>query len=186
MKLQLQFDKTAIPFWANEYMKQLKPREKEEEQRLINSVSPATREQGYFKREDFLAVCAWKSFRLGDKFTGRNSENMVRAVSSLALSLSTEEAFRVRLLTTLEGVAVRTASALLHLGHREPYPILDRYALKSVGGYKEKEPSYYDPIWMPYVKFCRELAQEVGVDMRTLDRAFWAWGKNELPRAKRG
>ena len=89
----------------------------------------------------------------------------------MALTTS-DERLRIGVLTLLQGVEMPTASVLLHLGHRDPYPILDVRAIWSLG--VDKQPSYYSfESWWAYTEKCRALADEAGVSMRVLDRALW-------------
>ena len=72
-----------------------------------------------------------------------------------------------------------TASVILHLFHRDPYPILDYRALWSVS--LEVPGQYTFSFWWSYVEFCRSLAASAELDMRTLDRALWQFSKeNQL------
>ena len=59
--------------------------------------------------------------------------------------------------------------------HRDPYPILDYRALWTLG--VEKPPAYHFDLWSAYTQYCRELAREIGVSMRDLDRALWQYSK---------
>jgi hypothetical protein len=67
------------------------------------------------------------------------------------------------------------ASVILHFFHENPYPILDYRAIWSVGAQVPKQYSF--DTWWPYVEFCRKLARQNGVDMRTLDQALWQYSK---------
>jgi hypothetical protein len=78
-------------------------------------------------------------------------------------------------LTLLDGVGWPTASVILHFYHSDPYPILDIRALWAVGA--DLTHKYDFEFWMEYVQFCRTTATQVGVDMRTLDRALWQYSK---------
>lgn len=71
------------------------------------------------------------------------------------------------------------ASVILHLYHRERYPILDFRALWSLS---VDVPAFYRfPFWWGYVEYCRELAERTGMDMRTLDRALWQYSRENQP-----
>ena len=75
----------------------------------------------------------------------------------------------------LDGVSWPTASVILHFFHRRRYPILDFRALWSVG--LEPPVQYGFNFWWDYVQYCRILARESRVDMRTLDRPLWQYSK---------
>jgi hypothetical protein len=78
-------------------------------------------------------------------------------------------------LTLLDGVSWSTASVILHLFHRDPYPIHDFRALWSVSLAVPAQYSF--GVWWPYVEFCRNLAASASADMRTLDKALWQYSK---------
>jgi len=91
-------------------------------------------------------------------------------------SLSTsDERLRIDVLTLLSGVAYPTASVILHLFHPDAYPILDFRALWSLG--YETPPEYDFGFWKRYTTFCRGYAKRLGQSMRTIDRAFWQYSK---------
>lgn len=132
------------------------------------------RNAGKYSRNDFLTVCAWKTVRSRTQCR-RNSPEEVSAITKFALSTNAERV-RIEVLTCLYGVGWPTASALLHLSHPDPYPILDVRALWSLGF--EKVPSYSFELWWRYVQTCRRISEQQGVEMRTLDRALWQYSKD--------
>jgi DNA-binding transcriptional regulator YhcF (GntR family) len=143
----------------------------------IEAISRATRERGYYTREDFLKVSRWKGVQVRPR-REENDEETVLEVTRLALTTPIER-LRIEALTLLHGVTWPSASVLLHFGHREPYPILEPRALWSFG--IERPPEKYEfEFWWGYVQVCRSLAEETGVDMRTLDRALWQFSKEQL------
>ncbi len=145
----------------------------------IIRIGKKARKRGRFTRAEFLDVAAWKSDRTKSR-CALNSKAAVRDATTLALHTS-DERLRIGALTLLRGIDMRTASVFLHLGHRDPYPILDIRALWSLG--VEKEPTYYPfELWDAYVQTCRALAEEAGEGMRTVDRALWQYAaEHERP-----
>ncbi len=78
-------------------------------------------------------------------------------------------------LLQLEGVGVPTAPALLQFAFPTEYPILDVRALESLG---ERGSSVYSTsYWLEYLTFCRDLAKDASVSIRTLDKALWQHSK---------
>ncbi len=61
-------------------------------------------------------------------------------------------------------------SAILHLYHKDDYPIYDQHALRAIGEPQEES------VWESYVEFCRKVVKDNKVDMRTLDRALYRFG----------
>lgn len=139
----------------------------------VLAVAKAGRRQGYLTGEQFRAIAGWKSKRPAKRHAS-NAEETVREVTRFAFGTPVE-ALRLRALTLLEGVQCRTASAILHLCHRDPYPLMDERAFHSLG--VVKLPSDWESFWPDYVATCRDLAQRAGVDLRTLDRALWGFDK---------
>jgi hypothetical protein len=171
---QLRFDPKEIHALAALYVAELPQTDpKKTEERAIR-IGEHAHEEGSLDREGFLAVCYWKTPRSKPRCE-RNSADVVVEATRIALSTSAEE-LRVGVLQCLDGVGLSTASAILHLCHRDRYPLLDFRALWSWGF--DVEPSHTHELWMDYVHQCRRLAQEQGVDMRTLDRALWQYAKN--------
>ena len=140
---------------------------------IEREVAPRVRANGHLTKADFLAVCGWKSPRSRPRCE-ENSDELVRAVTGVALSTSCEQ-LRVEALTLLRGVHWPTASAILHFCHEEPYPVLDVRALWSLG--VERPPPYAFDFWRAYTEACREIARRSRVSMRELDRALWQYSK---------
>lgn len=140
---------------------------------IITDIVPRTRQQRFLIRGDLDTLCRWKSPRIGHRCLD-NPPEFVEAVTTVALSAPNER-LRVEVLQLLRGVAWPMASVILHWCHTDPYPILDYRALWSLG---QGAVPYYDfDLWWRYVCTCREIAEQAGVDMRTLDRALWQYSK---------
>lgn len=139
----------------------------------FHEVGAAVRERGYYTREEFIEVCAWKTVRSRPK-VAVNTEAAVVAATGLALATA-DEAARMTALLGLEGVGVPTASTLLYCALPDCYPILDVRALESLGA--KPRSQYPLSFWLGYLDACRELAQTAGVSLRTLDKALWQYSK---------
>ena len=140
-------------------------------------LRPAVLQRGYLSRPELHKLAYWKSPRSSGRVLN-NPEAYVREITGFALS-TRDERTRVQVLTILDGVSWPTASVILHLFHRDPYPIMDYRALWSVGS---DVPSQYGfPFWWKYVAFCRKVSERCKVDMRTLDRALWQYSKENQP-----
>lgn len=137
----------------------------------ILDIGRAAQRAGFFTRDQFLQVAKWKTPRSQPRCQ-LNEEGFVRAVTHTALTTPSER-LRIEVSTLLQGVDWPTASVLLHFGHKEPYPILDVRALWSAG--LDRRPIYRFELWWAYVEFCRKIASEALVSMRTLDRALWQY-----------
>ena len=131
------------------------------------------RARGYLTQHEFLEICRWKSSRT-QPLCADNDEFTVRTVTKAAFS-TTNESLKIDLLRIMKGVAWPTASTLLHFCDRRPYPILDFRALWSLG--YRRAPPYTMEFRLACLKFMRDLARRIRIDVGTLDRALWQYSK---------
>ena len=179
--MDLRFPESEICQWAKKY--KIPCIEKE----LID-LKPEVKQRVYLNKEELRCVARWKSpRRAGD--IDKNDDNYVEEITSWAFTAANERS-KIEILTLLDGIYWSTASAILHLFHKDPYPILDFRALWSVGleesDTRNKTNQYSFCFWQKYVCFCRDVACRNQVDMRTLDRALWQYSKLHQPPRRRG
>ncbi len=139
----------------------------------VRSAGRSASERGHYTQAEFLSVCDWKTGRSRSKVMSNSEEQVIQSTAS---AFSTQdERERMDALVQLEGVGVPTASALLQFAFPTQYPILDVRALESLG---ERGSSVYSTsYWLEYLTFCRDLAQDASVSIRTLDKALWQHSK---------
>ncbi len=137
------------------------------------AVGTAVRARGYYTRDEFLEVCAWKTPRSRPKVAS-NTEAAVIEATRQALAAA-DEATRLSALLELTGVGVPTASTLLYCAFPDDYPILDVRALESLG--VRPRSQYPVSFWLEYLRACRGLSHRHGVTIRTLDKALWQHSK---------
>jgi hypothetical protein len=136
--------------------------------------------RGFMTRGDLVAVAKWK-WRGGRtrQLAEQNSEDEVKEISCAAFAAKSER-LRIGALLSLRGVCWPMASVILHFAFPDRYPILDRRAMNTVGG----STNYTFDTWMEYTKLCRKTIQQMGIQMRTLDRALWTADKSATNAAK--
>ncbi|MEZ4495161.1 MAG: hypothetical protein R3C29_17835 [Dehalococcoidia bacterium] len=134
------------------------------------------REGGLLSKEQFVRLARWKSKRKTPDYLS-NSEDDVEAATRAAFFASTEvEA--VAALTQLNGVAQRTATALLHWMVPDRYPILNVRVVAALGEPEPRERDWNDPACYARISArVRDLVGAHGLNLRTVDRALWAWDK---------
>jgi AcrR family transcriptional regulator len=137
------------------------------------AAGAAARARGHYTREEFIAVCGWKTARSRSKVAS-NTETAVLQATRRALG-TTDETMRMNALLQLAGVGVPTASVLLYFAFPDDYPILDVRALDSLG--VKPRSQYPLSFWLEYLCTCRELARRHRVSIRTLDKALWQHSK---------
>ena len=175
LAFQLRFPLAEVKHWAARYAYA--------DDAEVEAIGRAARQRGYYTRSEFLTVARWKTPRSQSR-CARNESATVRSRTRQALT-TYDERLRIEALTQLHGVDKATASVLLHLAHRDPYPIIDFRALWSLG-IEEPPASYSFAFWSAYVTACRELAAAAHVRMRTLDRALWQYSKEHQPARPSG
>lgn len=143
------------------------------------AIGTAARERGHYTRPELIEVSAWKTPRSRPRIAS-NTEAQVVAATRMALA-AVDEAARMHVLLTLNGVGIPTASTLLYAAHPADYPILDVRALESLG--VKPRSQYPVSFWLEYLAACRELARRHRVSIRTLDKALWQHSK-ELARER--
>lgn len=142
----------------------------------VIAIGQAARERGNYTRDEFIAVCRWKTPRSAP-LVASNSAESIEAATRVALSESGTERERMDALRSLRGVGWPTASVLLHLAYPERYPILDVRALQALG---VRPPAAYNfRFWDGYRQASVSMAREAGVDGRSFDRGLWQWSKEQ-------
>lgn len=176
MELRQELQGTSrIRKWANCYNVR-------EDIGIENFVSDV-KKRGYLKKSELIEVACWK---LPDRWkrgkdegklglVKRNSPDDVRKFTEAAF-LSTDDIESLRHLRELDGIGSAIGSAILHWFHEKRYPIWDMHARRSVQLPKDY---YSDTRWKAYTEFCRAIAKQYEVDMRTLDRALFLYGKTK-------
>jgi hypothetical protein len=170
-RFTLRFDAALIPKLAGRYVYP-------DEDKMLKVIGPKANKRGYFTKDEFKALCLWKTARSQSRVDS-NPAAFIEEATRIALATPFEE-IRIGVLNLLHGVSWPTASTVLHFAHQDPYPILDYRALWSLS--IEKQPQFYTfEYWWDYTKFCRDLAEKYGLSMRVLDRALWQYSKENQP-----
>ena len=163
---RLRFPPAEITRWATSFT--------DPHAAVVDRLSPAARARGVLTRNEFLALCRWKTPRTQPR-CATNTAARIREATQVALATDDERA-KMYVLRTLDGVGWPTASVILHFCDTRPYPVLDYRALWSLG--YAKPPAYTFEFWWAYTDFTRALATSTGYDMRTVDRALWQYSKH--------
>ena len=163
--MNLRFPESEIHQWAERYASGSTEFD-------FIEIRPTVQEQGHLDKQLLKRVARWKSPRRAGLIE-KNDEDYVKEITSWSFSATNERA-RIRVLRLLDGVEWPTASAVLHLFHKDPFPILDFRALWSIG---IEDYKYSSAFWLDYLHFCRDLVSRNQVDMRTLDKALWQYSK---------
>lgn len=156
------------------------------ERSLLSETSRKLQTRGEYDYEEFLAVCDWKSSRTRS-LVQSNSRETVSEVTRIALSSS--EDLRVPVLSLLRGVGTPTASALLTVWQPTIYTIIDVRVLDAMPHLshpllaQESIPALKKS-YSRYLGLMRKISQDLGCDLRSLDKALWTFDKTRAdPRS---
>lgn len=166
--------KSNILHWAGEY--------DVDSDICIKNLVPEVKERRYLRKTELVKLACWK---LPDRWKRGQDEGklgLVKTNSSDDVYEVTRSAFRstvddsMRCLRCLTGIGWAIGSAILHWFHECRYPIWDINARWSVQLDKSQYRNDFER-WKAYVEFCRDIADEYEVCMRTLDRALFKYGQ---------
>jgi len=138
---------------------------------LIHELA-GVRARGAFTRAEFTRMCRWKSPRARLLWEA-NSPARVRAVSRAVLATRSERR-RMELLTSLRGVGVPIASAILTLIDPRRYGVLDirawqlLFAIRSVT-LNARGQGFTIEQWEQYLSALRQHARRLRVTARTVE-----------------
>jgi hypothetical protein len=142
------------------------------------------RARGTFTRAEFTRMCRWKSPRAQHLWRA-NSAARIRAVSRAMLATRSERR-RMELLTSLRGVGVPIASAILTLLDPRRYGVLDircwqlLFATRSVASNRRGQ-AFTPAQWLQYLAALRLYARRLGASARAIEYTlFEVHRKNQL------
>jgi len=161
-------DAEFVAHWSGQYQP------KALENKLFNEVGPLVAERGHFSRNEFLQVGSWKSQRSAT-YMKRNSNDDIEDITRLAMGAP--ERLRHRILDLLKGVGTGMASALLAVADPDAFTVIDYRAIETLQQHGELGSEW--PSYGHYRQRCRQIADQLDTDLRTLDRALWQWSKEQ-------
>ncbi len=135
----------------------------------------------YLTRDDLNRIFEWKlrtQYGRNQRHRDTNTDSAYRAVTQAALSISEpdkdyEAQLRTGILTSLRGVGVPVASAILALTDPDHYCVIDFRGWRAVFG--EKRGTFDIPAYLDYLKEVRKLAKDLGWQVQETDLAIWAY-----------
>jgi len=147
--------------------------------KLINELQDI-KKRGYFTKDEFLKMGMWKSPRPKQKYL-KNSEEEIISISKKVLATKFEKR-RIELLTSLKGIAIPTASAILTLIDPQNYGVIDIrvwqifYLYDSVK-MKPTGTNFDFNNWYNYLIKLRYYAKKFNVLARDIERTIFFYHK---------
>ena len=171
---KLKIDRKWILKLAKEYDK-ANPKEQELEAQLLRTIHKKDAPLKHLSRETLTKITDWKSTR-ARSYIQKNNEDYVKAVTKASFQTENEK-LRLEVLTLLNGVSFRMASAILMFCFPNKYTVMDWRAwesLKELGFLEGELKDTYD-CYRRYNDACIKIAENHNVTLRQLDKALWQW-----------
>lgn len=134
------------------------------------------KQQAYFNKPEFLRMCSWKSPRPRRLYES-NSSAEIRRVSIKVFAADSEKE-KIELLTSLKGVGIPTASAILTLTDPQDYGVIDIrvWQLLYRFGAVTTRPSgtgFSFDNWLEFLERLRYWARRFNLSARDVERALF-------------
>jgi hypothetical protein len=174
---ELQANEAELGTLAEHYWQQSGERERQLERAAYEAG--ASIRHGDHSLINLEIIVRWKSERVVHYLIG-NSEKIIREILEVVANPETPLRPAVEALTSLRGIDMHVATAILSAIHPEKYAVLDFRALVALGHERHNIEFY-----QKYMDFLRNLTDKVGVEsqtglpgpspLHTLERALWEW-----------
>ena len=131
-----------------------------------------------FDKEHFVKLAKWKTPRQEANYKS-NDENLIKEATRLAYEVSIP-ILKLYILMALKGVGVPVASTLLHFLHPDKFAIFDvraRSSLSKAVKFIRNPKDASSDSWLEYVDIMSNISKSLGVSLRELDKALWAFDK---------
>lgn len=142
---------------------------------LIHELS-AARKRGYLTRPELIKICRWKSAR-AIRHIRRNRAASIRKTTRAAFKMRSEQT-KLSLLTSLYGVSVPMASAILMLTNPSRYGVIDIrvWQLLFKMGSVSSNPNgvgFDFKQWYGFLMIIRQFARKYNVEARDIERTLF-------------
>ena len=174
----LTLDREFVQRWCNRYNEIFRGSYDETEEKAIRSWLSIQTGPKYLNKECFVRLGRWKTKRQTSNYQ-LNDENTIIQVTRCAYQAN-DALIKLSILKTLRGVGVAVAGTILHYLHPDRFPIFDYHAratLKRANLWSRDVNDDSDQAWLEYIKTMNELAKRLGVSLRDLDKALFAYDK---------
>jgi thermostable 8-oxoguanine DNA glycosylase len=140
-----------------------------------------TRKPLYLTSSEFDEILRWKlRSQYGRQLEARkvNTEEIIRSVTGLALNISHIDQdyqleLQIGILTSIRGVGVPVASAILALIFPDEYAVIDFRVWRQV--FVREATSFTVSDYKKYMKVLRNFSEELGQPVQEVDLAIWTY-----------
>lgn len=174
----LTLDRSFVQRWCGRYNEIFRDSYDETEEKAIRNWLSKQGDPKYLNKEYFVRLGRWKTKRQTSNYEA-NDENTIIQMTRCAYQAN-DALVKLSILKTLKGVGVAVAGTILHYLHPDRFPIFDyhaRTALKKANLWNRDVGDDRAQAWLEYTDTMNELAERLGVSLRDLDKALFAYDK---------
>jgi thermostable 8-oxoguanine DNA glycosylase len=158
---------------------------------LFGEVNKNFRERGYLTPEEFFAIVFWKRKPAAFQIVPAWDKESIETITGKLNPDDRENSFNILLGNRggIREVGIAIASAILTVCYPKEFTVLDYRALNSLRKLKSDEckklplkaENFNLDHYFNYLKICKDLAKEIDISLRNLDRTLWAmdWYKGK-------
>lgn len=171
----IQIDREFIKYWASRYDEYNIGDDEEGYNLILDKVSDEISHTGTLSRKTFEQIADWKSFHVRYKVDWDDFASYQRIIK---YATEAPDEIKLAILCSLDGVGVPVASTILHFIYPDRFPIVD-YRVTEVlyDAGKLTSQSITQSSYKFYMKVIMDICRENGCNIRTLDRALFAYHK---------
>lgn len=162
--------------WIEDFAKQYDDKEEScLERKIFESIKKMGSPPLSLTKDILVDIAEWKAARVKGHVM-KNDGEYVKEVTQVSLSTKNEK-LKIEILTLLNGVQIRMASAILFFCLPEQYTVMDYRAWDSLKALDKINGEISDTFecWQKYNEICQEIAKQNGVSLRELDKALWQY-----------
>ncbi len=181
---ELQAKESELSKLAEDYWEQSGERERQLERAAYEAGASILK--GDYSLINLEIIVRWKSERVVHYLIG-NSEKIIRQILALVANPETPLRLAIESLTSLRGIDMHVATAVLSAIHPEKYAVLDFRTLVALGHERHNIDFY-----QKYTDYLNKLTEQVGIKaqedmpgpapLHTLERALWEWSRRRNDR----
>ncbi len=171
----IQIDNQSIRYWASRYDDPNIGGDEDKYKLIRSKVSDEISDTGTLSRETFTQVMDWKAPRAKGRVDWKDFESYQRIIK---YATEAPDEIKLAILCSLDGIWVPVASTILHFVYPDRFPIVDYRATEVLyDAGKLTSQSITQSSCKVYRKVILDICDETGCDIRTLDRALFAYHK---------
>jgi len=178
----LDIDAAFVQEWSDYYDKRSSGSYDQVEESAIRAWLSKVGEPKYLNKEYFVRLGRWKTKRQTPRYE-ENDEDEVEEKTRAAY-LASDKLVKLNTLRGakggLRGVGVAVAATILHYLQPDEFAIFDyhvRNTLNMAGHWSREIDDDSDEAWLDYLGVMHQLSGDLGVSLRTLDKALFAFDK---------